>query len=182
MMSSRVLRTAGRRFASTTATPAPAAQPIKILHSTSNASGAVLGNIEATWTKLPKEEQHEVYRTLEEVQKRDWKQLSIDEKKAAYYVAYGAHGPRAPLNQPGNGLRVLGGTALAIGTAFAIFSGFRARAPPPPKSMTKEWQEAMNEKAKEDNLNPITGEISRLVSFRIASEGYKGKGYVLNGQ
>jgi cytochrome c oxidase subunit 4 len=84
----------------------------------------------------------------------------------AYYVAYGAHGPRAPLNQPGNGLRVLGGTALAIGTAFAIFSGFRARAPPPPKSMTKEWQEAMNEKAKEDNLNPITGEISRLVSFR----------------
>lgn len=26
--------------------------------------------------------------------------------------------------------------------------------------MTKEWQEAMNEKAKEDNLNPITGEIS----------------------
>lgn len=82
MMSSRVLRTAGRRFASTTATPAPAAQPIKILHSTSNASGAVLGNIEATWTKLPKEEQHEVYRTLEEVQKRDWKELSIDEKKA----------------------------------------------------------------------------------------------------
>ncbi|KAJ9104365.1 hypothetical protein QFC19_004007 [Naganishia cerealis] len=189
MMSSRVLRTAGRRFASTTATPAPAAQPIKILHSTSNATGAVLGNIEATWTKLPKEEQHEVYRTLEEVQKRDWKQLSVDEKKAgecgylglpgmhnaaerageaggmdAYYVAYGAHGPRAPINQPGNGLRVAAGTALAIGVAFAIFSGFRARAPEPPKSMTKEWQEAMNEKAKEENLNPISGESSMLPS------------------
>lgn len=82
MMSSRVLRTAGRRFASTTAAPAPSAQPIKVLHSTSNASGAVLGNIEATWVKLPKEEQYEVYRTLEEVQKRDWKQLTVDEKKA----------------------------------------------------------------------------------------------------
>lgn len=86
MMSARVLRTAGRRFASTTAAPAPSAQPIKVLHSTNNASGAVLGNIEATWTKLPKEEQYEVYRTLEEVQKKDWKQLSVDEKKACEYA------------------------------------------------------------------------------------------------
>ncbi|KAI5455223.1 Cytochrome c oxidase subunit 5B, mitochondrial [Naganishia albida] len=171
MMSSRVLRTAGRRFASTTAAPAPSSQPIKVLHSTSNASGAVLGNIEATWTKLPKEEQYEVYRTLEEVQKRDWKQLTVDEKKASYFVAYGPHGPRAPINTPGNTMRVAIGTAAAIGTAFAIFSLIRSQAPPPPKTMTKEWQEAMNEKAKEDNLNPITG---------ISSEGYQGKGYVLN--
>ena len=45
-----------------------------------------MGNIEATWTKLPKEEQYEVYRTLEEVQKKDWKQLSVDEKKACEYA------------------------------------------------------------------------------------------------
>ncbi|GHJ86173.1 hypothetical protein NliqN6_2575 [Naganishia liquefaciens] len=171
MMSARVLRTAGRRFASTTAAPAPSAQPIKVLHSTNNASGAILGNIEATWTKLPKEEQYEVYRTLEEVQKKDWKQLSVDEKKASYYVAYGAHGPRAPINTPGNSMRVLVGTALAIGTAFTIFSAFRATAPPPPKTLTKEWQEAQNAYAKENNLNPITG---------VSSEGYQGKGYVVN--
>lgn len=91
-MSSRVLRTAGRRFASTTAAPAPSSQPIKVLHSTSNASGAVLGNIEATWTKLPKEEQYEVYRTLEEVQKRDWKQLTVDEKKACECSIRVVHG------------------------------------------------------------------------------------------
>jgi hypothetical protein len=80
------MRTAGRRFASTTAAPATSAQPIKVLHSTNNASGAVLGNIEATWTKLPKEEQYEVYRTLEDVQKKDWKQLTVDEKKACEYA------------------------------------------------------------------------------------------------
>jgi hypothetical protein len=45
-----------------------------------------LGNIEATWVKLPKEEQYEVYRTLEEVQKRDWKQLTVDEKKACEFL------------------------------------------------------------------------------------------------
>jgi len=32
---------------------------------------------------------------------------------------------------------------------------------PPPKTMTKEWQEASNERARELNLDPITGECSR---------------------
>lgn len=76
-------------------------------------------------------------------------------------MAYGAHGPRAPINTPGNSMRVLIGTALAIGTAFTIFSAFRATAPPPPKTLTKEWQEAQNATAKENNLNPITGECAR---------------------
>lgn len=57
-------------------------------------------------------------------------------------------------------MRVAIGTALAIGAAFTIFSAFRATAPPPPKTMTKEWQQAMNETAKENNLNPITGKCS----------------------
>ena len=33
-------------------------------------------------------------------------------------------------------------------------------AAPPPKTLTKEWQEASNERAKELNLNPITGMYS----------------------
>jgi len=34
-------------------------------------------------------------------------------------------------------------------------------AAPPPKSMSKEWQEASNERARELNLDPITGKRSR---------------------
>lgn len=30
-------------------------------------------------------------------------------------------------------------------------------APPPPKTLTKEWQEASNELAREQNMNPISG-------------------------
>ena len=30
-------------------------------------------------------------------------------------------------------------------------------APPPPKTITKEWEEASNERAKELKINPITG-------------------------
>jgi cytochrome c oxidase subunit 4 len=64
-------------------------------------------------------------------------------------------------------MRVAIGTAAAIGAAFAIFSLIRSQAPPPPKTMTKEWQEAMNEKAKEDNLNPITGEFEDAGDGRL---------------
>jgi cytochrome c oxidase subunit 4 len=30
-------------------------------------------------------------------------------------------------------------------------------APPPPRTITKEWEEAATERAKEMNINPITG-------------------------
>ena len=65
-------------------------------------------------------------------------------------------------------------------------------AAPPPKTLTKEWQEATNERAKEMNLNPITGMCPHSPEFfnlsnagfflfplpGISSEGYSGKGFV----
>lgn len=64
-----------RRAASTSA-------PLTVASSRSNASAPILANIEASWKSLPAEEQYEVYQQLEEIQKRDWKELTIDEKKA----------------------------------------------------------------------------------------------------
>jgi len=34
---------------------------------------------------------------------------------------------------------------------------YQHTAPPPPKTITKEWEEASNERAKELKINPITG-------------------------
>jgi cytochrome c oxidase subunit 4 len=45
----------------------------------------VVPNIEARWAKMSKEEQYGVYRQLEEIQRKDWKELSLDEKKACEY-------------------------------------------------------------------------------------------------
>lgn len=42
----------------------------------------VLPNFEAQWAKLSREEQYSVYKQLEEVQRKDWKQLSADEQRA----------------------------------------------------------------------------------------------------
>ena len=47
----------------------------------------VVPNIEASWKTLSKEEQYGVFRQLEELQRKDWKELSVGEKKAGKYSA-----------------------------------------------------------------------------------------------
>jgi len=125
--------------------------------------------VEAKWATLTPEEKLTVHEQLEELQKQDWKVLSVDEKKAAYYVAFGPHGPRTPSSQPGDGLKVVLGTLGLVAAAGLLSLTLKGFGGPPPKTLTKEWEEASNERALEMKLNPITG---------IASEGYSGKGFV----
>ncbi|KAG8715885.1 Cytochrome c oxidase subunit 5A [Ceratobasidium sp. 394] len=166
------------RAASTTAPP-----PIR-----SSTSAVPLANVEAQWSGLTAEEQVEVHRELEELQKRDWKTLSIDEKKAAYFVAFGPHGPRSPVTPEGQTMKVITGTLALIGVATAAYAATRAYGGPTPKTFTKEYQEAMNERAKEQKMNPITGQRicpcsrSRILTSvaGITSEGYKGTGFVVS--
>ncbi|KAK7061261.1 cytochrome c oxidase subunit IV-domain-containing protein [Favolaschia claudopus] len=143
---------------------APAAEPKR-------AAAIPLSNIEAQWALLSPDEKTSVAEQLEELQKRDWKALSGDEKKAAYYVAFGPHGRRTPIHQKGDGFKIFFGTTAAVAAAGVLFFAIRAVSPPPPQTMSKEWQEAMNERAIEQKMNPITG---------ITSEGYKGKGFVVS--
>lgn len=44
-----------------------------------------LSNVEAQWEKLTKADRETVQRQLEEIQKKDWKTLSVDEKKAGAF-------------------------------------------------------------------------------------------------
>ena len=41
----------------------------------------VLPNIENVWTKMSREEQYSVYKLLEEAQRKDWKELTQEEKR-----------------------------------------------------------------------------------------------------
>jgi cytochrome c oxidase subunit 4 len=166
MQALRVARPAQRLALRRLTTAAPAA-------STSTSASAPslipLSNVEAQWEMLSKTDQATVQTQLEEIQKKDWKSLSVDEKKAAYYVAFGPHGPRTPVSPPGQGLKVFLYTMGLVGVAGLITLAVRSRAPPPPRTLTREWQEASNERALEQRSDPITG---------ISSEGYKGKGFV----
>jgi cytochrome c oxidase subunit 4 len=46
-----------------------------------------LSNVEAQWENMTADEQLTVHQQLEELQKRDWKTLSLDEKKAGTHPA-----------------------------------------------------------------------------------------------
>jgi hypothetical protein len=70
--------------------------------------------------------------------------MMYSSRSIAYYIAFGAHGPRA-LPPPGEGWKVAGYTAIAVGVSFVLFVGIRMMAKGPPGTMNKEYQEATNE-------------------------------------
>jgi cytochrome c oxidase subunit 4 len=84
-----------RRTMATTTQPMPSAAASEESHlnvdnakrarQTRVASDIPLSNVEAQWDRLSAEEQAAVYGRLEEIQKRDWNTLSIDEKKAGEF-------------------------------------------------------------------------------------------------
>jgi hypothetical protein len=70
--------------------------------------------------------------------------MKADVAQTAYYIAFGAHGPRA-LPPPGEGWKVAAYTAIGVGVSFLLFVGIRTFARGSPSTMNKEWQEATNE-------------------------------------
>lgn len=71
------------RCLATTARPAQAAAVSNTHAAPQTAETPIpLSNVEAQWERLSTEEQMSVHQQLETLQKKDWKELSIDEKKA----------------------------------------------------------------------------------------------------
>ncbi|KFY54807.1 hypothetical protein V497_07465 [Pseudogymnoascus sp. VKM F-4516 (FW-969)] len=143
------------------------ARPVqsRAVHAISNPT---LANIEKRWEQMPPQEQADVWMALRDRMKTNWAELTLQEKKAAYWIAFGAHGPRA-VAPPGEGWKVLGYTLAGIAVSFGLFATVRAFARGPPATMTKEYQEASNEYLLAQNSDPISG---------LSSEGYKGPGMV----
>jgi len=150
----------------TDATLSAAPQTTHLQHAISNPT---LAGIEKRWEAMPPSEQAELWVALRKRMKiENWGEMTLQEKKAAYWIAFGPHGPRAQ-DPPGEGWKVMGYSALGVFVSFIIFCAIRAFAKPPPKTMTKEWEEMTNEYLKSQNSEPITG---------LSSQGYTGKGQV----
>lgn len=62
----------------------------------------------------------------------------------AWWIAFGPHGPRAG-SPPGEWTKIWLYTAVGVGASAALFFFIHSFARPPPRTMTKEWQEATNE-------------------------------------
>ncbi|KAF9301013.1 Cytochrome c oxidase subunit 5A [Mortierella antarctica] len=139
--------------------------------STTAASEVPLANLELRWKTLSAQEQGSLAKHLEQVQAGDWTKMSLEQKKAAYWVAFGPHGARTPLTGPNHTLKVVAGTASVVAAAGALFLWIRSKGGEKPVTLTKEWQEASNEYARANKINPISG---------VSSETYKGTGFVSN--
>ncbi|KAK3835852.1 MAG: cytochrome c oxidase subunit IV [Linnemannia elongata] len=138
---------------------------------TSVGSEIPLTNLELRWKTLSVQEQGSLAKQLEKAQAGDWSKMTVDQKKAAYWVAFGPHGARTPLTGPGHAVKVVAGASAVVGVSGALFLWIRAKGNERPTTLTKEWQEASNEYARANKINPISG---------VSSEGYKGAGFVSN--
>ena len=93
------------------------------------------------------------------------KTLSLSEKRAVYY---GPLESRSPLGPSRTTVKVIVGVGVLTGTAGLIYGAMRSVAPLPPKMITKKWEKAPKEHAKELKIKPLTGS---------SSERYSGKGF-----
>lgn len=136
--------------------------------STHAISNPTLANIEKRWEGMPLQEQADLWMALRDRMRSNWTELTLQEKKAAYWIAFGPHGPRA-VDPPGTGARVAWGVALGLGASLALFGIARFFGRPSPHTMTKEYQEQSNEFLINQKSDPFTG---------LTSENYKGPGMV----
>ncbi|KAG9242245.1 mitochondrial cytochrome c oxidase-like protein subunit V [Calycina marina] len=131
-------------------------------------SNPTLANIEKRWEEMPPQEQADLWMALRDRMKTNWAELTLQEQKAAYYIAFGNHGPRATA-PPGEGRTIFLQVMAGLAASFVLFATIRMFAGPAPSTMNKEWQEATNEYLKAQNSEPISG---------LSSQGYKGPGQV----
>ncbi|KAL9086220.1 MAG: hypothetical protein Q9159_004285 [Coniocarpon cinnabarinum] len=168
---SQTLRSGCRALATTVNSTANSQQPESAStgagqkrHQTHAVSNPTLANIEKRWENMPPQEQAELWMALRDRMTVDWHDMTMQEKRASF----GPHGPRAQ-RPPGERWEVFRLVVYCIAGSLAVFVAIRQFARPPPKTMSKEWQEMTNEYMKAQGTEAITG---------VSSEGYEGKGMV----
>ncbi|KAI9023264.1 cytochrome c oxidase subunit IV family [Hyaloraphidium curvatum] len=128
--------------------PRPAAR------AASTVSDAALVGLEARWGRLPECEQAAVAEKLLEKQKGDWRKMTQEEKRAAYFIAYGPHSSRAP-EDPSLNQRVYSTVAFIMAVSGGIwYYWFTHRTLP--ETMSPEGVAELQRIIEEDNAEPIT--------------------------
>jgi cytochrome c oxidase subunit 4 len=93
--------------------------------SSSYLSPTSLVGLDSRWIRLPECEKGAIADHLAKVQRGDWKAMTQEEKRAAYYIAYGPYGPRAPAD-PAQKTLVAGWVAFFLVTSFGLWRYWEA--------------------------------------------------------
>ncbi|KAJ3332474.1 Cytochrome c oxidase subunit 5A [Blyttiomyces sp. JEL0837] len=123
--------------------------------STGNVSPFSIAALETRWGKLPEAEQGAIADRLSALQKGDWKQMSLDEKRAAYFIAYGPYGARNPPD-PALKWSVLGYSTFFVAVSYGLYLWWETQKPIVP-TMNPEWKAAEDKIAIEEKQNPFKG-------------------------
>ncbi|KAK9458573.1 Cox5b/Cox5a [Lipomyces oligophaga] len=121
-------------------------------------------DLPARWEKLPVSEQVDITVKIWERQKADWTDLTLDEKRASFYISYGPWGPRKPMHSTTDYYKIYGGIVLGLAVSAAVFATARSFAGPVPHTMTKEWQEASDKLYKDGLTEPFSGDWTMVQS------------------
>ncbi|RKO92147.1 cytochrome c oxidase subunit IV-domain-containing protein [Blyttiomyces helicus] len=124
-------------------------------------SSAALNNIESRWYKLPECEKGAIADVLAEAQKGDWKKLTLEQKRAAYWIAYGQYGARAGID-PTLKYKVAGWVSFYTGVGLVAWYWWINNMKPELRTTTPEWIEATKEKDIEQQRNPFTGPFAEV--------------------
>lgn len=116
---------------------------------------ASISNLPNRWEKLPESDKQDLIDALAEKQKLPWNQLSLEEKKAAWYISFGTWGPRRPMETAEEKATIYKGIFAGIALSTAIFLAYYANRNVP-KTMNKEWQEKSDEYLASKNANPFS--------------------------
>ncbi|KAJ3279311.1 Cytochrome c oxidase subunit 5A [Borealophlyctis nickersoniae] len=159
------MNVATRRLA-TTAVRSPTAAPRRFL-SSSNMPPITLQQIETRWPRLPEAERGAIADVLHEAQKGDWKKMSMEQKRAAYYIAYGAYGPRTGPN-PASKYKIATWTTIFVSAAITGSILWKKYVIPDLPTMTKEWKEAEAQIALERRVDPFSKEYKEYAKKQEA--------------
>nr|KAJ3421727.1 Cytochrome c oxidase subunit 5A [Polyrhizophydium stewartii] len=132
------------------------------LASTSVISPSSLTHIEARWSKLPEAEQGAIADHLAELQKGDWKSLTLEQKRAIYFIAYGPYGARTP-SDPALNRKVTAWVGAFLVATFGLWVAWES-SKPQPKTFSKEWVEAQDKLAIERKQNPFSGAYAKVLA------------------
>ncbi|KAJ3199548.1 Cytochrome c oxidase subunit 5A [Entophlyctis luteolus] len=135
--------------------PVPFAGAARRAALSTRASAISIANIETRWGKLPEAEQGAIADRIAVAEKGDWKNMSLEEKRAAYYIAYGAHGARNP-KDPNLTKAVMAWSSVFFALSVGMYFYWETQKPVI-RTMTPEWKAAEDARAIELKQNPFSG-------------------------
>lgn len=124
-------------------------------HASTTITPAAITNLQGRWEKLPESDKQQLIASLAEKQKLPWNQLSLEEKKAAWYISFGTWGPRKPMETPEETAKIYKGIFIGFAVSSVLFMAYYANRNVP-KTMNREWQEKSDEYLASKNANPFS--------------------------